>query len=245
MRRMIIMAVSLFLALILAAPVAFGQVGQGSTSSGASGKSAAAWWQWALSEPLDTNPLIGSYTGGPQCDGQPLTDTRAKEWFLGGSFGADAVERTCTVPTGTHLFFPAFDLAVVRDPADPGDTEAHLFDQAHAYVGAALAATDFSMVVTVDGKAVPTKRIVRAEAGVFSGESPIFVSEANPSGSYEAVADGYWVTLPPLSKGEHTIAWKVSAEKAGDTDPFKEGVQPFVPQEITYHLSVVNSKPAP
>ena len=188
------------------------------------GKLAAAWWQWALSEPADTNPLIGGYTDGPQCDGQPLTDTLAQEWFLGGSFGASAVERTCTVPVGTQLFFPAFNIAILRDPANPGDTEAHLFDQAHGYVDAALADPDFSMVVTVDGKAVPTKRIVRAEAGIFSGESPLLVSETNPSGSYEAVTDGYWVTLPPLSKGEHTIAWKVSAPNA-DTDPFTEGVQ--------------------
>src|SRR3954464_2597303 len=108
MKRMILMALSLLLALSLAAPVAFGQTGQGSTATGASGKLAAAWWQWALSEPADTNPLIGGYSGGPQCDGQPLTDTQAKEWFLGGSFGASAVERTCTVPVGTHLFFPAF-----------------------------------------------------------------------------------------------------------------------------------------
>lgn len=237
MKRWIVMAVSILLALTLAAPVAFGQPGQGSTASGASGKLAAAWWQWALSEPADTNPLIGGYTDGPQCDGQPLTDTLAQEWFLGGSFGASAVERTCTVPVGTQLFFPAFNIAILRDPANPGDTEAHLFDQAHGYVDAALADPDFSMVVTVDGKAVPTKRIVRAEAGIFSGESPLLVSETNPSGSYEAVTDGYWVTLPPLSKGEHTIAWKVSAPNA-DTDPFTEGVQHFTTQEITYNLTV-------
>lgn len=237
MKRWIVMAVSILLALTLAAPVAFGQPGQGSTASGASGKLAAAWWQWALSEPADTNPLIGGYTDGPQCDGQPLTDTLAQEWFLGGSFGASAVERTCTVPVGTQLFFPAFNIAILRDPANPGDTEAHLFDQAHGYVDAALADPDFSMVVTVDGKAVPTKRIVRAEAGIFSGESPLLVSETNPSGSYEAVTDGYWVTLPPLSTGEHTIAWKVSAPNA-DTDPFTEGVQHFTTQEITYNLTV-------
>jgi hypothetical protein len=236
-KRLVLLALGVVLALILAAPVASGQPGQGSTATGASGKLAAAWWQWGLSEPVDTNPLFGSYTGGPQCDGQPLTDTLAKEWFLGGSLGGGVVERTCTVPAGTQLFFPAFDIAVIRNPADPGDTEAHLFDQAHGYVDAALADKDFSMVVMVDGKAVPTKRIVRAEAGLFSGESPLLVSETNPSGSYEAVADGYWVTLPALSKGEHTIAWKVSAPNA-DTDPFTEGVQNFATQDITYHLTV-------
>jgi hypothetical protein len=238
MKRWIVMVVSIFLALTLAAPVAFGQPGQSSTASGASGKLAATWWQWALSEPADTNPLIGGYTGGPQCDGQLLSPTQGNTWFLAGSFGASAVERTCAVPAGTQLFFPVFNAAYLRVPTDPGDTEAHLFDQAHGYVDAALADRKFSMVVTVDGKAVPNKSIVRAEAGVFSGESPFFVSETNPSGFYEAVTDGLWVTLPALSKGEHTIAWKVSAPNA-DTDPFTAGVQKdFLPQDITYHLTV-------
>jgi hypothetical protein len=237
MRRVVLMALGVILALALAAPVALGQPGQGSTSTEASSKLAAGWWQWGLSKPLDTNPLFDSYTGGPQCDGQPLTDTLSKEWFLGGSLGGGAVERTCTVPTGTQLFFPAFNIAVIRNPADPGDTEAHLFDQAHGYVDATVADPDFSMVVTVDGKAVPKKNIVRAEAGLFSGKSPLLVSETNPSGSYEAVADGYWVTLPALSRGKHTIAWKVSAPNA-DTDPFTEGVQHFAAQDITYHLTI-------
>jgi hypothetical protein len=242
MKRWIVMVVSIFLALTLAAPVAFGQPGQGSTASGASGKLAAAWWQWALSKPAEDIPMIGPNKDHPvyseeQCDGQPLTDTLAKEWFLAGSFGAGAVERTCTVPAGAQLFFPAFNAAFVRVPTDPGDTEAHLFDQAHGYVDPVLADKQFSMVVTVDGKVVPNKRIVRAEAGVFSGESPLFVSETNPSGFYEAVTDGEWVTLPALSKGEHTIAWKVSAPNA-DTDPFTAGVQNFTPQDITYHLMV-------
>ena len=142
MKRMILMAVSLLLALALAAPVAFGQPGQGSTATGASGKLAAAWWQWALSKPVEDIPMIGPdkapVYSEEQCDGQPLTDTLAKEWFLAGSFDGNAVERTCTVPVGTQLFFPAFNIAILRDPTNPGDTEAHLFDQAHGYVDAAL-----------------------------------------------------------------------------------------------------------
>ena len=86
MKRMIVMAVSVFLALILAAPMALGQVEQSSTSSGATGNLVAAWWQWALEEPSGQNPLEGSYDqsvppGDIQCDGSNPSGV----WFLGGS----------------------------------------------------------------------------------------------------------------------------------------------------------------
>ena len=159
MKRMIVMAVSILLALTLAMPVAFGQPGQGSTATGASEKLAAAWWQWGLSKPAADNPLFGgglNYTQ-QQCDGTPLPDTVDDTWFLAGTLGdsGGAVERTCTVPDDTTLFFPAFNVVIIREPDNPGDTEAHLFDQAHGYVDAALADPKFSMVVTVDGNAVP------------------------------------------------------------------------------------------
>jgi hypothetical protein len=55
MKRMIVMAVSIFLALTLAAPtIALGQTGQSAISSGSAGDLAAAWWQWALSNPEKT-----------------------------------------------------------------------------------------------------------------------------------------------------------------------------------------------
>ena len=50
-----------------------------------------------------------------------------------------------------------------------------------------------------------------------------------PAGSYEGVADGLWVTLPPLSKGEHTIHFEMSAPSVGE-----EGFS----QDNTYHLTV-------
>ena len=236
---MIVMAVSIFLALTIAAPVALGQVEQSSKASGTTEELVTAWWQWALSKPFEDNPLFGgdlTYTE-QQCDGTPLPDTVDDTWFLAGTFDGSEAVRTCTVPDDTTLFFPAFNVGVIRDPADPGDTEAHLFDQAHGYVDAALADPKFSMVVTVDGNAVPKGKIRRAEAGLFSGESPLLSEDGTTPVSYQAVTDGKWVTLPPLSAGEHTIAWKASAPNA-DTDPFKEGVQPFSTQDITYHLTV-------
>ena len=57
MKRLIVMAASLLLALSLAAPVAFAQSGQSSQpSSGQAGQLVAAWWQWALEEAQRSEP---------------------------------------------------------------------------------------------------------------------------------------------------------------------------------------------
>jgi hypothetical protein len=222
MKRLIVVAASVFFALTLAAPMALGQVGQSSTASGATGEVVTAWWQWALSKPANSNPLFG---GDPnysekQCDGTPLKGTPTKTWFLAGTLDGSEVERTCTVPPNRQIFFPVFNTAVI---ADPGDTEASLLTQAHEFIEAVLADPDFSMVVTVDGNQLPNESIVRAEAGLFTGTSPLL------HGKYKAVADGLWVTLPPLPKGEHTIHWEVSAPNVGDEGFF---------QSNTYNLTV-------
>jgi hypothetical protein len=99
-----------------------------------------------------------------------------------------------------------------------------------------LAAPDFSMLVTVDGKMVKSNRIVRA--GNISG--PFFtltLPEENVvgvlAGEYEATANGLWVTLPPLPPGEHTIHFEMSAT----TTTFGR-----VTQDNTYNLTVVNKR---
>ena len=58
----------------------------------------AAWWQWAFSIPLASNPL---FDNGPCTIGQS-----GPVFFLGGSFTTPIVTRNCTVPAGKALFFP-------------------------------------------------------------------------------------------------------------------------------------------
>jgi hypothetical protein len=230
MKRIVLMALSVILALTLAMPVAFGQVGQGTKASGATGELVTAWWQWALSKPVEDNPLFG---GDPnysdeQCDGQPLTDTVDNQWFLAGTLDGKAVERTCTMPADTHLFFPVFNVAVFPDP---DETEEDVLAQAREFIDSVLNDRELSMAVTVDGKEVQNKNIVRAEAPLFTGKSPLL--RPRP---YQAVADGLWVTLPPLSEGEHTIHWEISAPNV-DSDRDTPGIEGFF-QNNTYHLTV-------
>ncbi len=233
MRRIVVLALGVLLALASAAPMASAQVGQGAKASGKAGELAADWWQWALSEPVATNPLVGSYMDGPQCDGRPVTDVPGKKWFLAGSFDGSAVERTCTMPVGTQLFFPVGNVVFLI--TEPGETEEIARQYVNEFMEAVLADPELSIEVTVDGKEVKSKRIVRAESALFTATVPednLFSGFGLPAGEYEAVADGLWAALPPLPPGEHTIHFEISAPSLGFS------------QDNTYHLTVVNGKRA-
>jgi hypothetical protein len=220
-RRSAMIALLALLALAFASPMALGQVGQGAKASGKAGEEVAAWWQWALSKPAAENPLIDGYTGGPQCDGRPVTDVSGKKWFLGGSLSEEPVVRNCTAPVGTQFFFPVVNVLIIPDP---GETEEQLLQQANEELDAQLAGADVE--VTVDGRTVKTKRLVRADTGFFTAEVP--EGGLLDPGSYRLVAAGLWATLPPLPPGEHEVHFKISG---GSFD-----------QDITYHLTVVKGK---
>jgi hypothetical protein len=242
-KRAIVIAISVLLALIVALPMAFAQVGQGAMASGSAEKLAAAWWQWALSKPVEVNPLIGSYNGGAKCDGTPVTPTQGKQWFLAGTFNGSPVVRTCTMPVGTQLFFPVVN--VVAFPFAAGETEANQRQIVIDYMNNVLSDPEFSMLVTVDGKEVKSNRIVRALSPIFTVTLPVNNIFGIAAGTYpSASANGLWVALPPLPPGEHEIHFEMSAPNA-DGDPVTPGVQHVSPQDNTYILTVVNKgKPA-
>ena len=214
MKRAIVMAISVVLALTLAMPMALGQVGQDAQASGnidaqASGnvgELGAAWWQWALSKPQATNPV---------------TDTPGKTWFLGGSVAEEPVTRTCTAPVRRQFFFPAVNVVIIPSP---GNTDEQLRTQANAVLNAQLRGADVK--VRVDGKSVGGKRLLRAATPFFTAKVP--QKGLLAPGSYRLVAAGLWVKLAPLPPGKHTIRSKLSG---GSFD-----------QDITYHLTVVNDK---
>jgi hypothetical protein len=226
-KRIVLMALGVVLALALASPMAFAQVEQRAQASGASGELAAAWWQWALSKPAADNPL---FEGDPnysdaQCNGEPVTATPDETWFLAGLAGTAAVERTCTMPAGSQLFFPVVtQVFVFTDPNK--DTDAQARESASGFINNLLADPDFEMTVTVDGKEINNNRIVRAETPFFQVQLPKKNVFGVPAREYRAFADGLWVTLRPLPPGEHTIQWEMSAPNAGFS------------QDVTYHLTV-------
>jgi hypothetical protein len=238
--RMLVVALSALLALVLATPVAFGQAAEqqeDSTAYGRTGELAGAWLQWALSKPIPKNPMVGEYRGGPKCDGRPVSETPGEQkwWFLAGTFGATqpGVERTCTMPAGRWLFFPVANYLFII--TEPGENEELGRKQANEFMDSVLTDPDLSMSVWVDGKEVlrradsPLVTVRVPENNVFD----LFPGVDLEGGSYEGLTDGLWATVPPLSKGKHTIHFALSAPR----EDFR--------QDNTYHLTVITrAKPA-
>jgi len=228
------MALGVLMALALATPMALAGVGQGENAADTPEELAAVWTQWAFSKPVDVDsPLIGSYKGGPRCDGTPLSPTQGNTWFLAGSFGGGSVvKRTCTMPANTQLFFPVVNW--IAFPFAPEETPQNQRKAAIDAMDATLNDPKFRMSVTVDGNEVNSNQIVRAiSPAYFSVTMPEenafdpLVRGGVPGDVYEGwTTDGLWVTLPPLPPGEHTIHFEARARSVG------------VSQDNTYILTV-------
>jgi hypothetical protein len=140
-----------------------------------------------------------------------VTETKGKKFFLAGTGGTgfgEAVTRTCTVPVGTQIFFPVYNILDLN--VEGAQTEEELQQEVKGWVDDALANANPPLFATVDGKPVKMERL--------DSPSPLFhftLPEDNPlspvfgglvpPGPYVGVTDGVWVALPPLSKGTHTI----------------------------------------
>lgn len=166
----------------------------------------AQWWQWILSIPEATNPNLD--TTGQFCgEGQA-----GPVWFLGGSFGNDPVDRTCTVPAGKLLFFPIvtslFGSGVFDcDPTVPNV----LCNLAELRQSADAALADVSLQLVIDGAAVPVRTLhrQRVTSPVLTLTYPEDNVVGEPAGTYSPqVADGYWVMLRALPPGDHTLDFR-------------------------------------
>jgi hypothetical protein len=237
MKRMIVVAVSFLLALMVAAPLASATQGGQDTAAVQSnvGELGAAWWQWAGSARTATNPTVDSYSyttkvGAIKCDGSNPTGA----WFLAGtSSGPSTVTRDCTAPANTPIFFPVVTYVCGPAWSDPFNTESELRDECNSLIDTVL--TNATPFARVDGKNV---RMVRADTPVFESKVP----KDNPfgvvGGKSIAVADGLWVLLPKgLSPGQHTIEF-------GGTftnpfyDPADPNSSPTFTIDATYNLTV-------
>ncbi len=156
------------------------------------GEWTAAWWQWALAAPAAVNPLTDD-SGAHCAEGQD-----AKVWYLAGVANGGTATRSCTVPTGTALFFPIVNTFLAG--ADEGTVEEMRARNA-AFIDSIA-----TMSVTIDGQPVENPVGYRAISPVFSLTLPAGNIFGAPEGIYEpAVSDGFWLLLAPLPPGEHVI----------------------------------------
>jgi hypothetical protein len=98
-------------ALVAAVPADAGTNATSPSATPTVGELSAAWWQWALSIPAGANPL-GDGTGELCGVGQ-----HGDVWFLAGTLDGSPANRSCRVPAGTKILFPAInaECSVVED----------------------------------------------------------------------------------------------------------------------------------
>jgi hypothetical protein len=168
---------------------------------------AAAWWQYVLSVPAAENPLLDE-TGANCAVGQS-----GHVFFLVGilNVSGTAVRTECVVPTGVMLFFPVVNTICTNEPPPFVPTE----ELRSCAAGPIETATD--LAVEIDGASVENLPRFRAESPVFGFTLPEGNLLGGAAGAcspdpevgacvpYLAAADGFYLMLPPLPPGEHTI----------------------------------------
>ena len=167
------------------------------------------WWQWAGSFEYADSPV--SDTTGERC----AAGQEGPVWFLAGTYGPKPAKRTCKVPAGKHLFFPLINYIVM-----PGMCRQCKCEEV---VGAAAEVTNDAMglFTELDGRALASLDEHRvASQGCFN------VAARVPGGPKiePSASDGYWLLIPPLAKGRHTLRFG--------------GSLPSLRQELTYTLIV-------
>jgi hypothetical protein len=185
------------------------------------------WWQWALSIPNDQNPQIDA--SGQYC----MVGQRGELWFLAGVFGGGTATRACSVPDGKPLFFPVINSFNNNTP-DCGQLGEN-FDvkKLISLITPSIDAAQ-NLSVTVDGKPLNRKHIQRVLSLPFPTWFPgdnIYGPDACgagmplPAGIYSpSMDDGYYVLLPPLKVGPHTLQFHAESGT-------------FL-QDVTYNLTV-------
>ena len=181
---------------------------------------AAKWWQWALTQPVASNPVLDP-NGADCAEGQS-----GHVWFLAGSFDSAPVTRTCTIPTGRALLVPVINYAYFAFLEDPPGQRTEDYVRSQVAVAKATALT-----ASIDGVAVPDVASYYEQSTLFSVTLPADNLFGLPAGFVlEPSADaGYYLMVPPLPRGEHTISFS--------------GTLAFPDREfsidVTYHLTIV------
>jgi hypothetical protein len=187
----------------------------------------AAWWQWALSIPAGTNPVLD--TDGTDCaEGQS-----GPVWFLAGTFGG-AETRSCTIPAGKQLLLPilnVLDGAVAFDCAPTIPDVPCKVSTLRNLAGAQMKNPQL-IEASIDGVSLTRPVAFRVKSPVFTVMVPSDggLFGLSPGPYSPNVSDGYWLLIAPLSAGAHTIHVHGTANPDapfGATD-----------SEVTYNLSV-------
>lgn len=197
----------------------------------------AIWWQQILAIPFGRNPVFD--TTGKDCDEGahegPHGDVDV--WFLAGTTGG-SVTRTCTIPTGTRIFFPLVNTSDDNNSCNPpldcsgfATLEDCLTEDAHKLL------KPETLFAEVDGNALVDNPFLYDQTSklfFFTGQ-PSLKKHFDPcitGRPQEAVAYGWWIMLEPLQPKPNSEPYTL---RFGGTGTF--GGFPFA-IDATYKLYI-------
>lgn len=152
----------------------------------------ARWWQWILSIPTHNNPVYAE-------DGNNFVLNYAHPvCFMAGSVGAAV--RKCTIPEGSAILLPIINYGATfaDEPAIISEFDLHMLAKREIDIVSDLE-------VKLDGVRVNELEKYRVRSPTFDVILPENNLFKGIPGRTRGVADGYWLFLQPLSKGEHNI----------------------------------------
>jgi hypothetical protein len=186
------------------------------------GEWSAKWWQWGLSIPIKDSPIVDE-TGAKCAVGQ----NNSNVWFLAGHGGGE-VTRACSIPAGKAIFFPVIN--VECDYTSPNlKAESDLRKCAKDDQDKVT-----NLHATVDGVAIPDLKKYRVQSPLFNMTAPKDNVMGIPEGTTEAVSDGFWIFLKPLSSGKHEIHFTGSLADFTATGPLN------LVEDAKYDIIVAN-----
>lgn len=151
---------------------------------------AAKWWQWALSIPVDNNPVTD--TTGEKC----AVNQNGPVWYLAGTLGG-LTDRSCTIPAEKAILLP-----ILNHGGTLGDSQSE--EELVEYTKKEM---DFgikldAMIDNMKLSGLNRYRVLSPIFDVVLSEKNLFGGRPGPT---RGVSDGYWLFLQPLHQGKHTI----------------------------------------
>ena len=155
----------------------------------------AKWWQWNYNILNVTHPR--EHYSAERCD----ENQNGPVWFLPDS-AEGSHERQCTIPTGKAILVP-LATGIWHNDGTESITDSDLPRLAKSCNNGAIFGS-----TSIDGQRLKDLEKYRSETGFFKlnvtrVEGNYF--GATKAGSWTAYADGYFLFIEPLPKGQHTI----------------------------------------
>jgi hypothetical protein len=178
----------------------------------------AKWWQWNVDIPLEGHPR-DSYSP-EKCS----LNQNGPVWFLPDILAGNE-QRTCTIPTGTAVLIPITTGACWND----GNPQ---FMSNEEIKTCAMEGNDGTFAtVIINGTKIEDDSLKRAQSPYFNltisenswtrynqdTSGRIFECKICPIGTFNSMADGYFLFLEPLVSGEYNV--KISHDTLSNPNP--------------------------